>query len=493
MKKIVRCVSLAAAALTLLSACMGNHGDHSEGHGERAPSDVVIVPASEGPWALVPLKDVNADPDVVEVHLEARIASFEYRPGKHVEAWTYNGLVPGPLIEAKVGDRVIVHFTNSLTKDTTVHWHGQRITAAMDGTLAMQNAIKPGDSFTYDFVVQDEGLYWYHPHMNADEQVARGLYGALVVRGPGDDAVEVASEELIVLHDMHIDENNKIVLSADMASLMSGREGNYVFANGRLRPIKDLKAGERHRLRIVNAASARFFRLALPGHSFHKVATDGHLLEAPVELDEVLLTPGERVDLIVTATGAPASQVDLMSLPYERGHGTGAAAAFPLITLRYSAHEPVATPALPATLASFAPLAQSSGSVELVLSEDPMDHGDGGHGGHAMDPVFRINGEAFPNITPITATLGSTQTWTIVNDSEMDHPFHLHGFFFEAIERAGVAAPYRAKQDTINVAAFETVRILVTFDGFPGTWMYHCHILEHEERGMMGELVVTAP
>ncbi|MFU8805605.1 MAG: multicopper oxidase family protein, partial [Bradymonadaceae bacterium] len=374
------------------------------------------------------------------------------------------------------------------------------IEAEMDGTLAMQNPVQPGETFTYDFVVQDEGLFWYHPHMHTDEQVARGLYGALVVRGPGDDAVDVADEDIIVLHDMRIDENGEIVIANDMVSLMNGRQGNYVFANGHLRPIKNLRAGERHRLRIANTSSARFYRLALPDHTFHKIATDGHLLESPVEVEEVLLTPGERVDLIVTATAAPGTEVDLMSLPYERGHDTGHASAFPVLTLRYGPDEAVETPALPASLASFAALPEADDdTIELIMSEDPMDHSDDPHAGHeghgdsAMEPVFRINGEAFPDITPIHATLGSTQIWTLVNDSEMDHPFHLHGFFFEVLDRDGVPAPYRMRKDTVNLAAHETVRISVTFDGFPGRWMYHCHILEHEERGMMGELIVTAP
>ena len=129
--------------------------------------------------------DANPDPHVVEVGIEARVARVEIAPGQFVEAWTYNGGIPGPLIRASVGDRLIVHFSNKLPQPTTIHWHGLRVPIEMDGVPGIsQPAVEPGESFTYDFVVRDASLYWYHPHVMSAAQVGFGLYGALLVEDP---------------------------------------------------------------------------------------------------------------------------------------------------------------------------------------------------------------------------------------------------------------------------------------------------------------------
>src|SRR5204862_6010587 len=144
---------------------------------------------------------LNPDPRIVEVNLDARVADVEVG-GKHVEAWTYDGGVPGPLIRANVGDRMIVHFTNHLPTPTTVHWHGVRVPIEMDGVPGIsQPEMKPGSTFTYDFMVRDAGLYWYHPHVMSAAQVGFGLYGALLVEDPAD-AIGVADELTLVLSDI---------------------------------------------------------------------------------------------------------------------------------------------------------------------------------------------------------------------------------------------------------------------------------------------------
>ena len=136
---------------------------------------------------LVEARDKNPDPKIVEIDLTARVAEVEVAPGKTVQAWTYDGGIPGPLIRAHVGDRVIVHFTNDLPQPTTVHWHGVRVPIEMDGVPDIsQPEMKRGDTFTYDFVVRDAGLYWYHPHVMSAAQVGFGLYGALLVEDPAD-------------------------------------------------------------------------------------------------------------------------------------------------------------------------------------------------------------------------------------------------------------------------------------------------------------------
>jgi FtsP/CotA-like multicopper oxidase with cupredoxin domain len=243
-----------------------------------------------------------------------------------------------------------------------------------------------------------------------------------------------------------------------------------------------VRAGERQRWRFVNAANARYFRLALPGQKLTLIGGDGGLLEAPREVDELLLVPGERADVLITPMGAPGSTLDLVSLPYERGHMTGMLPTAHVMRLHYSP-EPALTPEpVPASLRSIPANPEPVRTRSFKLTEEMAS---------GKEPVFRINGEAFPDITHLEAKLGETELWDVENDTEMDHPFHLHGFFFQVVSRGGVAEPSRAWKDTVNVPAKSTVRLSVRFDGFPGMWMYHCHILEHGERGMMGGLHVS--
>src|SRR5215813_4191543 len=148
--------------------------------------------------------DLNPDPKIVEINLDARVAPVEVTPGVRADAWTYDGGIPGPLIRARVGDRVIVHFTNHLPKPTTVHWHGLRIPNSMDGVPDVsQPEVAPGEAFTYDFVVPDAGLFWYHPHVMSAAQVGFGLYGPMLVEDPKEtQQIGVQDDLVVVLSDI---------------------------------------------------------------------------------------------------------------------------------------------------------------------------------------------------------------------------------------------------------------------------------------------------
>lgn len=200
--------------------------------------------------------DANPDPRIVEIDLDARVAPMEIVPGVRTDAWTYNGGLPGPLIRARRGDRLIVHFSNHLPQPTTVHWHGVQVPIAMDGVPGVsQPPVAPGGSFTYDFVVPDAGLFWYHPHVNSAAQVGFGLYGALLVEDP-EERLE-ADQLVLVLSDIAIDDTTGVQHPSDSGGILGallGREGNHVLVNGRKRPTLTVRNGALQRWRIVNSA-----------------------------------------------------------------------------------------------------------------------------------------------------------------------------------------------------------------------------------------------
>jgi FtsP/CotA-like multicopper oxidase with cupredoxin domain len=441
-------------------------------------------------WAdgvkLNELPDRNPDPKIVEIDLVARLGDVEVAPGKTVHAWTYNGGLPGPLIKTRVGDRLIVHFKNELKEPTTVHWHGVRVPIEMDGVPGIsQPAVKPGESFVYDFVLRDAGLYWYHPHHMSAAQVGFGLYGALLVEDP-NDGVGVADQVTMVLSDIGFDKNGTLdePASGGTAGDVFGREGDHVLLNGRKAPTLRVRAGAPQRWRIVNTARSRFFLLDLQGQKFTVIGTDGGLQERPTTSEVLLITPGERVDVIVAPTGAPNSEMPVYSMLYNRGYGSVEFRSIEqVMTLAFSGDTPMVTPPLPAISRVITPpSAEGAKTVEFLLGLPPID--STGHN------EFHVNGVPYAKAKPYLAALGETQLWVIKNDSKWDHPFHLHGFFFMPVDEKGQPLRPMTWKDTVNVPINQTVRVLVKFDERPGTWMFHCHILDHAEIGLMGTVHV---
>ena len=450
-----------------------------------APATPAVTRSGPDPWAaalrVATAVDRNPDPRVVEIDLEARFGEWEYAPGRRVRAMTYNGSVPGRTIEARAGDTVVVHFTNRLDQPTTIHWHGMRVPAAMDGSPHSQPPVAPGASFEYRFTVPDAGTFWYHPHVAESVQMERGLYGAIVVRGDREPRADV--EGVLVLDDLLLGADGQIAPTGDLVEQHNGREGTVPLVNGRAGVELPIRAGQRQRWRLVNAGSARFYRLALPGHRFTVVGTDGGPVETPRASDELLLVPGDRLDVLVDGTGAPGSTPVLQVLPYARGHGAGLTEAVDLLRLRYSSDP--ALPALdpPAAGARIEPLATDGVTPRTVTFDEHIDR-------DAERVVFTINDRSYPDVPDIVTRVGATEVWDLVNASEMEHPFHLHGFFFQVVSRNGLPEGQRSWEDTIQLRGEERVRIAFRPDARPGHWMYHCHILEHVEHGMMATLRV---
>src|SRR5689334_12598222 len=427
--------------------------------------------------------DRNPDPKIVEIDLVAKLADVQI-DGKTVHAWTYNGGLPGPLIRTRVGDRLIVHFTNELDEPTTVHWHGVRVPIEMDGVPDIsQPDVKKGESFTYDFVVRDAGLYWYHPHVMSAAQVGFGLYGALLVEDE-NDGVGVEDQLTIVLSDIGFD--SKGVLepadSGGSAGMVFGREGEYVLANGRRRPVLKARPGAPQRWRIVNAAKSRFFYLDMDGQPFTVIGTDGGFQEKPATTDILLITPGERVDVIVTPKGKAGAPLAVRGMLYNRGYGSVEYRSVEeVFTIEFTKEAPVTAKPVTVTRALPAPSIEGATPVNILLTLPPMQNNKS---------EFQVNGVPFWKAKPYIAKLGEKQLWIVKNDSDWDHPFHLHGFFFQVVDDSGKPVGPLALKDTVNIPMKTTMRLLVTFDERPGEWMFHCHILDHADGGLMGTVMV---
>ncbi len=458
-----------AAVLICLIAC----GDNAK------PSD---------PLALAALVDTNPDPGIVEVDLVASAGTLDYLPGKRADIWGYRDgsvagsrpSVPGPLLEAHQGDHVIVHFTNELPEPTTIHWHGIRVPNAADGSDHTQAPVPSGGTFDYAFDVPDAALFWYHPHIDGAVQVEKGLYAPLIVRG-GDD-VPVDAERVLVIDDVKLAADGNLDPTTDDTDMMYGRQGNTMLVNGKVGATVSAHAGARERWRIVDAANSRFFDLSLAGHSFLVIGYDGGLLPAPYQTDTLLVAPGERYDVIVELDGDPGAKLTLQSLFYDRAMG-GLPDPGPLdlMTIALDERAQPIDP-LPATWGTLDPIPVDSSTPTqlLTLHED----------GTPPNTKYSINGQVYPDVTPIAGTQGTVAVWSVNDDVGMDHPFHLHGMFFQVLDIDGVPPAHAGWKDTVVVPGYKTLRFAVRYGG-PGHWMYHCHILEHQEGGMMGVLDVT--
>ena len=427
-------------------------------------------------------------------------------PGGPAELLTYNGRSPGPLLEVNAGDRVRLRLRNELKQPTNLHFHGLHIppTGTADNVFL---SVPPGGSFDYEFTLAKDhpaGLFYVHPHQHglSADQVFGGLSSALVVRGDLDRIPEVAAakETVLVLKDFASASGQEAAMGVGR---MLGREGPLLTVNGAINPGLAIPSGGLLRLRLLNASNARMYRLALEGHSLVLIATDGGAIATPEPLDELLLAPGERADVLVQGNQTPGSY-RLLNLPYQRSGHMGMAAAEDaprtLATLSYAGTVPplplpkalIPVPALPKPERTrrFV-MAHAMGTGMGGMKHDMGAMGGGGMAMGGMGLGFQINGQAFePDRIDTRVALGSTEDWLIVNDDVMDHPFHLHVNPFQVISRAGRPESQRRWKDTVLVKAGEEVRIRVTFRDFPGRTVYHCHNLDHEDLGLMGVLQI---
>ena len=440
----------------------------------------------------------------VPFHLKAGVFRQTVRAtGEPSEVWGFNGSVPGPVLRFKQGEMAHMRVLNRLPRSTTVHWHGLRVPNAMDGVpMVTQEPIPVGGGFDYRFRCSDAGTYWYHPHQSSFEQVPRGLYGMFIV--DEDKPLQVDREVLWVLSDFKLDSNNQPV--EDFGKILDfgsgGRLGNTFAINGTAagshRALK-LRPGERIRLRLLNAASARIFLLDFTGHEPWVVSYDGQGV-VPHRLDggKLLLGCGQRTDLVLDATQTSGS----FAVMDRRNGGTEIARVV------YDG-KPVRSKALAA------PKAIAPNNLTEPNLDRATDHFVVFEGGILGAPaIAMVDGKAL-DIKTIMERHGLTwsmnytaqhehammheplfrlrrgehATIKMINNTDFEHPMHMHGHFFKVLAMNDQKLARADWRDTVMMGAHSTCDIAFVAENV-GEWMFHCHILDHAAGGMMGTLAV---
>ncbi|MCB9761500.1 MAG: multicopper oxidase family protein [Alphaproteobacteria bacterium] len=430
------------------------------------------------PWFANPAEAEDLDPaeGVVRVALTAATHWQEVvdpLTGDAVsfQGYAYNGQTPGPTLRAKLGDTLIVEFTNDLTAATTIHWHGLAVPYEMDGVTWTLDPVEPGETFTYTLPLTRAGTFWYHPHLNTDQQVDNGLYGVLIVEDPADPPVD--RELVMVLDDWAEPEVALPPHGADSDDHgVDGAEGLWA-VNGLVSPRVAVEGGEVVRVRLLNAANGGYVDLGWDG-GVRQIAGDQGLLPGLATGERVVLAPGDRVD-VEWLPGEAGFEV--LDHPY--AHSGGPAVGEPRALMAVEVDPPAAPAGAPAW--------------PFPADETPDDPGYTDHTyvftGELEGP-WLINGEAFPDVTVAQLPLGEPSILEVRNLSASEHPFHLHGMHFDVLSINGEPPLYPMLEDTFNLGIRDALRVRVVPE-YPGFWMLHCHILPHADGGMMTVVEVS--
>lgn len=413
-----------------------------------------------------------------------------YEDGAKTVVWTYNGTFPGPELRVRRGDRIKILFRNQLSQPSSIHWHGIRIDNAMDGVSGLtQDPVMPGETFSYKFNVPDAGTYWYHPHNRSWEQLARGLYGPLIVEE--DTPYPVDRDQVLVIDDWRLTKDGLF----DEASLgnrhdwsHAGRLGNWATVNGRSAPAYTFQTGDRVRFRLINTSNSRVMSLMLVGLSGTLIARDGQPLREPLALSEqevLTLSPAQRVDVVVDMHTAGA-------LAVPSNQGPISLAEFAVSGQLISSFTNTDILPLPSNEVAI-PTLDAAQAVSLVMEGGARSWlSEGVFNGVKMDgrsladkgQFWTFNGQAGRSEIPLFETeRGRSVIITLVNDTAWPHVIHLHGHHFLEVPGSNRISRDAPLLDSILLEARQTKRIAFVADN-PGKWMLHCHMLEHQVAGM---------
>ncbi|HEY7065472.1 MAG TPA: multicopper oxidase family protein [Chloroflexota bacterium] len=434
------------------------------------------------------LLDTSLTPRLGGVRIGDQVASTE----------AYDGAFTGPTLRVRAGDLLRIALVNRLPEETNLHSHGLHVSPSGNADNVFIR-VQPGETFQYEYELPADhpaGLYWYHPHFygNSDAQVFGGLAGALIVEGELDRLPGIAGlpERLLALQATYVDAQGQVRV---------GDEGPTFpllkLVNGQLNPLLAIRPGETQRWRIGNFSADTYFLLQLDGHTLHVIDNDGNPLDAVQARDQLLFPPGKRYEVLVQ--GGPPGSYALRTLPFDKGQVSMGGAVEPeaVLATLVSAGPPVAPQALPTVLIPFVDLRDAAVDAQREITFDVPPMGSGGMAGMAagataeMQPIFEINGKQFDaNAVDTTVRLGSTEEWVIRNTSAQVHPFHIHVNPFQVVATNGQPFQAASYEDTVNLPALGSVTMRTRFLDFPGKFVYHCHILMHEDNGMMAVIEV---
>jgi FtsP/CotA-like multicopper oxidase with cupredoxin domain len=440
-------------------------------------------------------KLVQAGTTIRRYQVTANIGSASFaQDDKQTSLWLYNNTNPGPLLKAKKGEILEVEFINKLDQPTTIHWHGIRNLNEMDGVPELtQAAVEPGDKFTYRFPVNDAGTFWYHAHSKSWEQVARGLYGALIILDD-DETFEDDRDHLIVADDWLLDENGQID-SASLGSLghwsHGGRLGNTLTTNGSFMPTIEIAAMGQVRLRLLNTANARILSFTLnDGLPMKVVSVDGSPCK-PFEVEKVTISPAQRVDVVVEDCAQ-------LSTLFEISTGTRFEAADFIPAKKQTSQQQV--------IYNKPPYYNEVDNVNARLVEIHMQGGAMGNLASALfegeerglrdlamneSKLWAFNGQVGGyNVNLADVNLGDVVSLRVWNDTAWPHAMHLHGQHFWVKSGEFGQEEKALLRDTYLMQPGEKKDLIFIADN-PGLWLFHCHMLEHHAAGMAGVISVS--
>ena len=466
------------------------------------------------PLAIPPLLSGKKRDGMRIFNLRMQKGSVEFFKGVKTPTFGVNGNFLGPSLRMRAGETVRLNVHNTIGEPATLHWHGLHVPALFDG--GPHQVIEPGKIWSPEFSIkQMAGTFWYHPHTlhNTGQQVWKGIAGLMLVEDEDSDRLDMPKDYGIddiplVLQDRLFNRDGSFRYIEAMHNVMMGMKGDVPLTNGTITPYFKATTN-RLRLRLLNGSNARLFNLGFDDdRSFYQIATDGSFLEAPYQTNRVRLGPGERAEIIVELSRN--EPVVLRTYPFtgsggimgmmRRGMGMmrnmmgDDNRRFDFLQIRPSASLS-SSPEMPARLINL-PRLDASTAVKTrrfvmeMLMGPAMMMGGGN--------PFSINGRAMEmNRIDEIIKLGDTEIWEIHNASPLPHPFHIHDIQFQILDRNG-EPPHpgeRGFKDTVTVDPDETVRVIAKFEDYAdpdNPYMYHCHILEHEDNGMMGQFVVKA-
>jgi len=445
------------------------------------------------------------------INLTLQNGTHQFLTGQVTATMGVNGNILGPTLIINKNDNLNINVTNNLGQPTTIHWHGMHISADNDG--GPHTVIDPGTTWNPQFtVINNASTMWYHPHLDefTDEHVSKGIAGFIIIKDDVEAALNLprtygVDDIPLAIQTKQFDVNNQIIHHTN--------HDDIVMVNATIDPMVDVPA-QIVRLRLLNGTTQRVLNIGLSGNqTFYQIATDGGLKETPLALTRLQLASGERTEILVNLNGLQGQTIQLMSYASEfpngiygatyPGMGQGLSldnypgnalngSDFNILQLNVVTQtaNPVIT--VPTDLVSITPYLESNSDQSRTMTLQSTTGGQ-----QQLNGDFSINGVSLDmNTINVTIPLDNTEVWTIQNSSPISHPFHIHDIQFNILEVGGNSTPtyLQGWKDTVLVPSGSSVKVITKFEDFADEnipYMYHCHMLTHEDGGMMGQFVVV--